>query len=260
MSALASTATLPRLSGLARTKMQSVFGRGSREDSTGLHRWVLLKNSIVLSTPELAVPSVTVASAEEAAEAYEQDVFTFPLLDNDDVPPGGTSESEWLDSLLETLDDNEDEDDNAGLDASALEEEAVFTPYSSPTSSAENLVEASLFCAPPPAAVAATAVSYPIPYPPLGNAPGLYADELDDLPVPDAIEDTSDDESDAPATPSSTASSLLSLMEHHHHHHHRQTQGPRIVLDGSNPFDPLPFAEEPHNPPDLFAAYEYQQC
>jgi hypothetical protein len=257
---------LPRLSGLARSKMQSVFGRGSREDSTGLHRWVLLKNSIVQSTPSLVdapLPATVVVVVDEhEVEEHEEDVFTFPLLD-DDAPQGGASESEWLDSLLETLEDDEEDeigDDGASL-APSVASEVVYTPYSSPASSSENLIAAAhpLYYVPP-----VIAAPYPIPpYPPLlKTTAGIYADELDDMPVPDAIEDTSDDESEAPATPSSAGSSLVSLVEHH-----RRTQrhaAPRIVVDSDDDaflsFDPLPFAEEPHNPPGLYVPYEYQEC
>jgi hypothetical protein len=268
---------LHRLAGLAHTKMQSVFGRGSREDSIGLHRYVLLKNSIASS---YAPPQHTPESEPAAHEYDEQDMFTFPLLDGDDAsaPLGGASESEWLDSLLEELGD---EDDEIEEDALSVDEpspstspEASYTPFPSPASSAVSLVTpGTLFCAPSSQPIP---VPYPIPYPPLVRT--AYADEFDDLPVPDAIEDTSDDESDASATPSSAASSLASLIEAHRAatlHQRFRLPPPRIVVGSTDdplcfpydaPFDPLPPAsiEEPHNIQQggLYTAprYAYQEC
>jgi hypothetical protein len=57
---------LPRLTHLARSKMTAVFGRGAKEDSRGLHRWVPLKNSLVASSeppaPDAAGPAPPPAS------------------------------------------------------------------------------------------------------------------------------------------------------------------------------------------------------
>ena len=45
--------------------------------------------------------------------------------------------------------------------------------------------------------------------------PYYYADDVEDMPVPDAIEDTSDDESDAPSTPSTQSTSSASPTSTH---------------------------------------------
>jgi len=82
----------------------------------------------------------------------------------------------------------------------------------SPVASSEDLVHHSPYYESPP-----ISVSYPIPYPPLicledpssrttpleePDRPYDDVDELDDLSVPEAIDDTSDDESDTLTTPS----------------------------------------------------------
>lgn len=172
----------------------------------------------------------------------EEDAFMFP----DPHSPcsrasgSGDSEKQWLDSLLEDLgDDDEDMDFGSTTSVSVLavdDDDEPLSPLCSPMSSSDDLVNhSSLFYQPPP-----IAIPYPVPYPPLhppllpswlqldahsdGSLPPpstavplyhdplpyYHADDVDDLPVPDAIEDTSDDESDVLSTPYSHSMSSLS--------------------------------------------------
>jgi hypothetical protein len=93
-----------------------------------------------------------------------------------------------------------------------------------PIASSEDLVHHSPFYESPP-----ISVPYPIPYPPLFHPPLIHleeslsgtaplqeagrpyddVDELDDLSVPEAIEDTSDDDSDSLTTPCRSATSFV---------------------------------------------------
>lgn len=220
---------------LARNKLQSVVGGGVK-DSCSLHRWVLLKNSIIRSH----LPSTSVANApkgeadtdnvyrqDETFEEEEQDAFMFP--DPHTIPdqdPSANGESQWLDSLLEDLEDEDDDDFkvNGSPSASFLpvsdEDSEPLSPLYSPMSSSDDLVDQSDY------------YPFPLPYPPLHPpllpnwcelsastdsldsilpaTPILYdnplpyfdVDDLEDFHVPDAIDDLSDDESDGPSTPS----------------------------------------------------------
>ena len=227
----------------AMAKLQSVVG-GGRKDSSSLHRWVLLKNSI---TQSHAQPATPIAAEETVADSdYRHDVeeehdalgFEFPdphSVPDDDHSDACNGESQWLDSVLKGLELDEDEDDFPADDAtstsqlrSADEEIEPLSPLYSPMSSSDDLVESSSCC---------SYHSYPVPYPPahqpistawfaledssdslLPSTHALYdnplpysdVDDLDDSSVPDAIEDISDDESDAPSTPSAVSTQSLS--------------------------------------------------
>ncbi|TFY51042.1 hypothetical protein EVJ58_g10768 [Rhodofomes roseus] len=219
---------------MARNKLQYVVSTGVK-DSCSLHRWVLLKNSIIHSHPsddaaaapdgDDAVPYALSQGEAADAPAEEQEVaFMFPDPDALASPGAGSSsdsENEWLDSLLETLggeDDDLDADDGeGGVSVSpADEDDELLSPLYSPMSSSDDLADQSSFYINPHA----IPLPYPIPYPPLqplgqrwlechDPLPYYDADDVDDMPVPDAIEDTSDDESDAPATPFDHSTSSL---------------------------------------------------
>lgn len=219
---------------LARNKLQSVVGGGVK-DSSSLHRWVLLKNSIIRSHVQTPATSQALDEAEadsvyrQDEEIYEveHDAFMFPDPHStcDDSSAAGNDENQWLDSVLEGLGD--DEDDYLQADALPFADEEIepLSPMYSPMSSSDDLVEQPSY------------YDYPLIYPPfrppvsptwsslahssdsiLPPTPALYdnplpyldVDELDDSPVPDAIEDTSDDESDAPSTPSAVSTPSLS--------------------------------------------------
>jgi hypothetical protein len=248
--AMASSLMSPQsanLSTLARSKLQLSFTK----ENCSLHRWVLLKNSITRANPLIATATTPDRSGvlpeeqdeeEDGEEDEEADSFMFPdaekLGDSKEAYPNA-SEAAWLDSLLESLGHDEDEEFNLDSDVNASvpadEDEdslsPLISPLISPMSSSDDLVNQAYY-APP------TAVSYPVPtyHPPLIQScelDSIYSsphdsgsppyddplpyhdlDDVEDLSVPDAIEDTSDDESDALTTPSGThSSSMLSLVD-----------------------------------------------
>ncbi|KAF8911161.1 hypothetical protein CPB84DRAFT_1763481 [Gymnopilus junonius] len=296
------------LSHLARNKLHlSVSGK----DSWSLHRWVLLKNSILNSPsqntitftnsqPELSSYSHDdgdddddTEEVHEVLSSIEADAFMFPDGSSVSVPSGAkSSEAQWLDSLLETLGDDDDEDDfNVDSDhpISPLpvddDEFPLYTPVVSPLSSSDDLPNQSAYYS------SSISVSYPVPYPPYqpplihaypfdsvySSSPALpYEDplpyhdmnDIEDLPVPDAIEDTSDDESDAPTTPSlGRSSSSLSLVDAASvplpaERSRLRHANPRVYVDSNDSYfysfeiDPLPFPDE-----QFHTSYNhYQQC
>jgi len=250
-----------------------------------LHRWVLLKNSILNSpvtpTHSTFLDSCSLTSSyqhsdddhEEEVNTEDTDSFMFPDAGKLVGPATGVngSESEWLDSLLETLGDK-DEDDytvESEVQSSNLlpadeedDDGLFFSPSTSPMSSSDDLPSQ-------PSFYPSVSYSYSYPYtmhPPIfhpfdsSDIPELYEplpySDLSDsetLSVPDAIEDTSDDESDAPPTPSvGRSASSLALIEAastplpNDRSHLRQVF-PVIRVDAEDsyfyPFelDPLPF-------------------
>ncbi|TRM61799.1 hypothetical protein BD626DRAFT_72749 [Schizophyllum amplum] len=283
---------------LARNKLH--LSLGSRSDCS-LHRWVLLKNSIVHSTPHSS-SAPDVAASDAAADVRnapdtdytveeEVDSFMFPDADqliDDRAAEGNGSEEQWLDSLLETLSHEEEDDFGMDSDVHSMlaeddDDDSLLSPSISPMSSSDDLTRPPVYYPPP------IAVPYPVPYPPYQPPPARadalpspfdihrmspYLDPLpyhdaededEDLSMPDAIEDTSDDESDSPLTPSIGHSGSLSqdpaqvplpgersgLREHVH-----------ILVDTDDsyfyPFavDPLPFPDDQlQNPYNT-----YQEC
>lgn len=281
MSTFAST-----LSGIARSKLHLAVGGGVK-DNCNLHRWVLLKNSIVRSQP--CSPSATKNSPfdvdalpvhitstqdedEEDCDVEEEDGFVFPdphtLPDTASSSKASDSEAQWLDSLLETLSDDMGDDTHPHDD-----DEVFYSPSLSPISSSEDLVNT-------------PHVSYPLPpYPPLFHPPLIMpedleyrleaveeaqamvgfpyydVDDLDDLSVPEAIEDTSDDESEVLNTPYSNSTACfpvdpasIPLPP--------DSRQPHVYIDTDHPYlyhferDPLPFAGESHE----YASAVYQEC
>lgn len=201
---------------LARSKLHVSVGDGGR-DNRSLYRWVLLKNSVLTSIVDSAQPftpppSPVEPDARPIDGEDDSEGFMFPdagqVLHNS-AAHTRASEAEWLDTLLQSLGDDDDDDDYA-LDSSATPSEdeddssLLYSPLNSPMSSSDDLASSSAFFQPHP---------YPIVYPPYRPPPPMAmwdtdalpyydADDIEEPPVPEAIEDTSDDESDAPATPS----------------------------------------------------------
>lgn len=294
------------LSTLARSKLHlSVGGK----DNCSLHRWVLLKNSIVRSsssspttptTPLDKSPINHVYSSDEGSNEDEEvccdeetDSFMFPdasKLNSCGEAGVTSSEAEWLDSLLETLgDDDDDFTADSDVHVSILpvdddDDDPSYSPLMSPMSSSDDLVAQPPYYPPP------IAVPYPVPYPPfhpplirsleldslsspLDSSPPPYVDALpyydmddvEDLAVPDAIEDTSDDESDAVSTPSLIRSSSNSLVDPASiplPAERRRRPQLHVYIDTDDsyfyPFelDPLPFHEDRHNSYN----HVYQEC
>lgn len=290
---------------LARSKLHlSVGGK----DSVSLHRWVLLKNSIIHS-PTCASSTFPEANSthplddgeDDEADELSEEIDSFMFPDAGKLVGGRTadvnaSEAEWLDSLLERLGDDDEDEFTADSDSSVSlipadddEDGLLLSPLGSPMSSSDDLPSHPVYYP------HSSTVTYPylVPYPPfhpplihsyefdssfdssLSSLPAPYDDplpyyDLDDsenLSVPDAIEDTSDDESDAPLTPSignsSTsltfvdAASIPLPLERSRLRH----MVPHIYVDTDesyfNPFelDPLPFPEPHHHNYNT-----YQEC
>ncbi|KAH9901183.1 hypothetical protein C8Q73DRAFT_677001 [Cubamyces lactineus] len=298
---------------MARSKLQSAVAGGVK-DSCSLHRWVLLKNSIIRShyalDPAPSQPQADVADAqpvyrrneEEARDDVEEDAFMFPDPQSRSSAVDGDSEAQWLDSLLENLgDDDEDADvEGPSSSVSALsvdDDDEPLSPLCSPMSSSDDLVNpSSLFYQPPP-----IAIPYPVPYPPLhpplvpswlqldahdddsivpsSSSSALYndplpyydADDLDNLPVPDAIDDTSDDESDVISTPYTQSMSSLSPSDPSAlplpQERTRLRTQPHVYVDTDDdyfyPFElePLPFHDEDiHDSARVFRPPMFQEC
>ena len=242
------------LAGIARLKLQLSVSNSSLRDTASLHRWVLLKNSIVRSQPSSPTsstisehPSIVYPSEDLGPKSVDHDsegnpcdqseAFLFPDPDalsydftpssSPSSPKSDASEAQWLDSLLESFsddDDGEEEPISTRRSVSDDDQEYLFTsPSMSPIASSEDLVHHSSFYESSP-----ISVSYPVPYPPLFHPPLILeeplsrtaplqgagrpyddVDELDDLSVPEAIEDTSDDDSDSLITPCRSAMSFV---------------------------------------------------
>ncbi|CAA7265389.1 unnamed protein product [Cyclocybe aegerita] len=297
------------LSSLARSKLHNSF---SAKEGCSLHRWVLLKNSILLSpsVPNSATsstqaevnPAYPVDDGEDDDDAVEvtgsvdSEAFVFPDAEKLATPSKDVkSEAQWLDSLLETLGDDDDDDDfrvdtddhHNPSDISVLpvddDDFSLYSPTVSPMSSSDDLPSQPDYYSSP------ISVPYPVPYPPLIHAyhfdspfdplvspvsspyedplPYHDLDDIEDLPVPDAIEDTSDDESDAPTTPSlGRSSSSLSLVDAAsvplpQERSRLRHPIPRVYVDSDSYFysfqlDPLPFPDQHLNSP----YNHYQEC
>jgi len=283
----------------ARTKLQvSIGGR----DQCSLHRWVLLKNSIINSPVATTHPTTSDPSSltpvyhaeddsEEEVITEDADSFMFPDAGKLVGPTIDTnaSESHWLDSLLETLGD-EDEDEftvESEAQSSILlpaddedEDPLLFSPMASPMSSSDDLPNQPAYY--PHSIDVSYSYPYPIPYPALHpplmlhtSLPSHYEDPLpyhdftdsETLSVPDAIEDTSDDESDVLPTPLGLSASSLDLVEAASiplpaDPSHLRHAYPAIRVDAEDsyfyPFelDPLPFPLLEDSP----SYNTYQEC
>jgi hypothetical protein len=252
----------------------------------------LLKNSIIQSSPATATVAVTdhpdpVYSfangeddgPEEEVSSEEGDSFMFPdagKLVGSHTTGVNSSEAAWLDSLLEILGDEDEDEFTVDSHASIIpvdddDDQLIFSPMVSPMSSSDDLPNQSSY----PTTVSYT---YPVPYPPfhpplmssydssLSSLPPPYEDplpyqdfdDLENLSVPDAIEDTSDDESDAPLTPSTNSIDATSVPLPAERSRLR-TVTPHIFVGGDDsyfhPFDPLPFPDDFH-----YTYNAYQEC
>lgn len=262
---------------LARNKLQSVVS-GHVKDSCSLHRWVLLKNSIIRShdsAPDAvavqgeADTESTHSHLEEVFDEEDNDAFMFP------DPHAQDEENQWLDSLLENLEDDDDYEPPSALPAT--DDDEPLSPLYSPMSSSDDLVDQTAF------------YSYPIPYPPLHPplipdwceleastdsmdslpvTPALYdnplpyydVDDLEESSVPDAIDDLSDDDSDSPLTPSSGSAASISppssiSLPMSRERTRLPLSHPQVYVEMDEPsyyafeLDPLPFPHESTTPP-----------
>jgi hypothetical protein len=230
-----------------------VFGGGAK-DSSSLHRWVLLKNSITRSQPNSTTcnpnnspellptdPSDAGEEDEEVCFDVEHDSFIYPdarkLLDSSCSANNDSSEKQWFDSLLESLEQHEESDDSHEPllhvgDEDDEDDLPTLSPSASPMSSTDDLGHPVYNNTP-------ISMPYPVVYPPYDppllsplelqplntSLDSIYPpfnvalpynaeDDIDDLPVPDAVEDLSDDESEALSSPTpATRSPTLSLVD-----------------------------------------------
>ncbi len=290
------------LSQVTRSKLSLVIGGGAK-DSCSLHRWVLLKNSITRSQPNSTV-SCSPINASELHPSYhsdagdedeevccdvEHDSFIYPdarkLLDSSGTVNDDSSEKQWFDSLMESLELNDSDDANepvALLHVADDEDEddlPPFTPSASPMSSTDDLSHPVYNNTPismpypvvyppydPPLLSPLelqplnTSLDSSYPYPPFNVAlPYNAEDDTDDyLPVPDTVEDTSDDESDGLSAPTpSTRSPSLSLMDTSARSSERVRRYvvPQVYVNADESYfhhplelDPLPFPNVSVNP------------
>jgi len=298
------------LSRVTRSKLSLAIGGGAK-DSHSLHRWVLLKNSITRSQPHSTFscsPNNTSAllptfhsdagdEDEEVCFDEEHDSFIYPdahkLLDSPCSANEDSSESQWFDSLLESL-EHEDSDDShepllhVGDDDDDEDDLAPLTPSASPVSSTDDLGHPVYNNTPIP-------MPYPVVYPPY-NPPllsplelqplntsldSIYppfnvalpyndVDDMDDLPVPDTVEDLSDDESDVFSAPTpDTPSPSMSLVDAGARSSERARRHvvPQVYVSADEPYfrhglelDPLPFAHDSANPSLVFESVYRQEC
>ncbi|KAF8270363.1 hypothetical protein EI94DRAFT_1770905 [Lactarius quietus] len=279
------------LSQVTRSKLSLVIGGGAK-DSCSLHRWVLLKNSITRSQPNSAIscsptnpsdPPYHSDAGDEDEEVccdVEHDSFIYPdarkLLDTPSTVNADSSEKQWFDSLMESLEVNESDDVNEPVtllhvaDDEDEDDLPPLTPSGSPMSSTDDLSHPVYNNTP-------ISMPYPVVYPPYSPPPLLSPlelqpldssypyppfnvalpynaeDDMDDLPVPDTVEDTSDDESDGlsaptPATRSPTLSLVDTNMSARSSERARRYAVPQVYVSADESYfhhslelDPLPF-------------------
>ncbi|KAJ7582834.1 hypothetical protein C8J56DRAFT_1005745 [Mycena floridula] len=252
------------LSTLARSKLHlSVGGK----EKCSLHRWVLLKNSIIHAIP---TSSTTLSASEPSGEAElaaDEEVDSFMFPDVGEFVQGPTvdannAEAQWLDSLLEELGDDEDED--FGHD----EDDQVFSLLPSPMSSSDDLTMQHYY----PPLVQYSSYPFLVPYPPLHSysfdsspsssiplpyqdpLPYSDQDDVEELSVPDAIDDDESDDdsqSETPTTPSlGRSSSSIDLVDPASIPLPIGRSSLVYIMDSDlddsyfYPFDPLPFPSE----------------
>jgi len=207
------------LASLARSKLHSGLTSGSMV-ALSLHRWVLLKNSIIRADdsallapsvePDSGTPSL-VLDANDAEDEDEDellsldcDLFNFNFFFPDpghgaEAPQDAAAiatEAQWFDSLLETLGDDEDEDNRhrhllnqlpsvvkVVADGNVYHSNAHPPLHSEPASPASSYSD-EFNLASPPSPSSPIAVPYPVPYPPLVKPYGAAAahDDADDEP------------------------------------------------------------------------------
>lgn len=273
---------MPNETSLLHSITRSKLHGSINKDQCSLYRWVLLKNSILSSNFQDAAMSEyseTISNInneetdEEVSEENVVDAFMFPDAGNFASSRSADAEAQWLDSLLETLAEDEDDDYPSDSDHhSALpvdeDDDQLLSPSLSPLASSEDLHQSRFY----PSSVSVPYSTYFSPFDSTlahahdfesalnSTAPSLSTavedDDIEDSSVPDAIEDMSDDESDTVSTPSfgrSIAFLFFDSSADSASPTSRSTwkSSPRSRPSHySNPFelDPLPFADESSHP------------
>jgi len=238
--------SLQSFASIARDKLHSSASYGVR-DNARLHRWVLLKNSLTNALsrstetpppPTTTLVSVSASAPELSSRDDEYDAFLFPdgdvfaesFVDTGNTKPESNdedrhgSEAQWLNSLLESLDDNSETDTLVtvvSVDADADEEEDEESDLMSlldlPDSMASSTPESILLPPSPPLSAfdspAAALHNFwahqrlPLTYTSISSD---ISDDIDALALPDVIEDSSSDtDSESLNTPFTRSTSSL---------------------------------------------------
>lgn len=291
--------SLTNFASLARLKLRSAYQGGSR-DNLSLHRWVLLKNSLVCdahtdSNPSTAAPVSTTTDADtdsdfdgEEVDSLEDGMFAYLFPDPGDALGDACdeqgSEAQWFDSVWESLADSDDDVDGAyysptfaSADSNTNNDPANLPAGLAASSSSYSDDFATLDSS----ATSPYSVSYPTVHPPLVlpfqldsspcfcSSPDSYSlcpsHEIDDADesVPDAIEDVSDDESDSIHTPFSRSRSSLSLVDPASIPLPHEGQEPHIfsASNDSFPYNPDPLPYSDYNSEHTSPVYgPYQTC
>jgi len=255
-----------------------------------LHRWVLLKNSILsssnLQNAAVSEYSETISNIseemdEETAEETVVDAFMFPDAKNLVSSRAAEAEAQWLDSLLETLAEDEDDDYPSDSDHHSTlpvdeDDDQLLSPSLSPLASSEDLHQSRFYSSSASVPYSSyfdstlalarhfeSALDFPAP----SLSTSVREDALpyhdfngvENSSVPDAIEDMSDDESDTLSTPSfgrsitslffdssADSASPTSSTERNAWKNSSRSRPSHYL----NPFelDPLPFADESSYP------------
>ncbi|KAL5533285.1 hypothetical protein ACEPAF_5061 [Sanghuangporus sanghuang] len=290
------------LANLARSKLHDACSSGSR-DNISLHRWVLLKNSITTqdvlpdqsSKPASDFAGVSESSRDSEPEFEDEEVdsvidesmfaFLFPDPGNAVATPVEdecASEEQWLDSLLESLGDDEDDDDDIKMHLKPVDIDNANAEQLNTHSRAEAQSLCTSFSedfATPPSPIK---VPYPVPYPPLNrpfeldshaccfasdSSPYSHFDHHDiedsEGSVPDAIEDTSDDESESVSTPFCRSRTSLNFVDPASVPLPRDRYEPHIYRgsDDYYPYeaDPLPYSDYNSESTPVYSPY-HQGC
>jgi len=213
---------------IARDKLHTSSSSNSRED-VRLCRWVLLKNSIS-SSMSRAIPERSPSPArhtnppQQETPSDDAEVFVFPDGDifaesfvsdaEDDRSPivdttDPASEAQWLDSLLESLADDEDGDFEHDPDdelISLSDSSARSVDASSPQIAPETVF---LPPSPPLCPVQYPMYRYRAPRLHIDELPPLPDDDIECLSLPDAEDSASDTDTESLNTPESRSMSSL---------------------------------------------------
>jgi hypothetical protein len=260
--------TLHSCLNIARDKMHNSSSSSSREDIR-LCRWVLLKNSVSSAmsrtVPERcpSPPRQTLSHSPQPPQD-EEEIFVFPdgdifaesFVSDNNVPlfsvvenADTASEAQWLDSLLESLADDDDgtfehEPDDELISLSDISARSI--DVSSPQISPESIF---LPPSPPLSPIQVNLYRYRAPQLLSCDSPSL-SDEIEGLTLADAVEDSaSDTDTESVNTPDSRSMSSLNEVT---------TSAPmiRIVDESAHGSTLSPF---PYFPLPGFATNEFSQ-
>ncbi|KIY66287.1 hypothetical protein CYLTODRAFT_423565 [Cylindrobasidium torrendii FP15055 ss-10] len=261
---------------LLRSARAKLCGSALTPKTTELRKWVLLKSVVIHS---INPPATHTATSGRRSPEPEDDPVTidapealiYPDAESSGVV-ASASEAQWLDSLWGELGDDDDdfeEDPQAPSHQDDEDDDGFISPMSS-SDDLSSLASSSLTLSYP------YLVPYPPYHPPLISPfhfasdlhasyhdppPYLDDEDVEDMPVPDAIEDTSDDESESPSTPSSGRSTPFDFVDPvavplpiDDSRHRQHGTDPYVYNDGDASFlqsfnlDAVPYPNPSHSP------------